>query len=191
MRKKKKKKRPDTKALAGINPDTKEQLKKTATYLGKEILLGTVLGAAAGAAVGRSSLLAGALITGIGHYHGNTGVSMFGAGMMASGGYQTGQSLLSGSQTPQEPIDGIKERLSSFKEGFLKRLWLDKLAKKRTKKGKAVNGPDVQYFSYPGTDQAVGELDMSGLDRIEEELSASAEQYSSQSLVSGEDEPIY
>ncbi len=190
--KKRQRKKAGGKPLQGMSPQTQDNLKKSAVHVGKEILFGTVMGAAAGAIAGRSSLVVGAIITGIGHYHGSTGVSMFGAGMMASGGYQTGQTLLSGSEAEQEPIEGIKERLSTFKEGFLKRLWLDKLKKAKAKKEKDMSGTEeVQYFTYPDKKETVGELDMSGLDAIEEELGESAAQFSIENSLATEEEPIY
>lgn len=165
----------------------KEKAGDSLKKVGYEALWGTLVGGAAGYLVGKPSLLLGAVVTGTGYYQNWPAVTSVGAGMMASGFYQVGEKLLGGTDENGQPVDGIKERAIAFKDSLISRLYLDKLLKSKKKKQvktKAVNGlGEVQYLN-PESDDQVGEteeLDMSGLDAIEEQLSQSAEEFSQMS----------
>ena len=149
--------------------NVKLKAKDAAVNTLQDLVLGMVVGGAVGSAIGRPSLLTGILVTGIGHYAQSRVISSIGFGIMASG-FQK-KSDLSG-------LDGVKERLNSFKDDLKHRLYLDKLLKGK-KKGEATSGVgDVQYFLYPDNQTTgTGELDMSALDRIERQINQSGEGY--------------
>src|SRR5690606_27890131 len=90
-------------------------------------------------------------------------------------------------------LEGAKERFKVFGADLKERLYLDKFIK-----SKPVNGEEdgtaglgeVQYFKYPNK-----EVDMAGLDAIEDEIANSSEQFSRQMAgsyeeVSGPEERI-
>lgn len=160
--------------------ETKHDFKKTAAYTGRDILFGGIAGSLAGAVVGRSSLLVGVAITGAGHYFGSPTAAMFGVGMMASGGYQTVNAAMNG--TEKEGIAGIKERFSNFKDNLKRQLFLDKImtkkkVKEKTEDEEGTNGMgNVQYFKHPGGDDVSG-LDFTEANRIEEQIEESGKKF--------------
>lgn len=179
------------KALSGTGSahavETKHDLKKTAAYTGRDILFGAIGGSLAGAIVGRSSLLVGIAVTGAGHYFGSPATAMFGVGMMASGGYQTVNAAMNG--TEKEGIEGIKERFGNFKDNLKRQLFLDKIMPKKkedeTKDGEenGTNGMGrVQYFKHPSSK----ELDFSEADRIEKQLEESAKKFAQMNGMDGD-----
>jgi hypothetical protein len=157
--------------------ETKGDFKKTAAYTGRDILFGAIGGSLAGAVVGRSSLLVGIAVTGAGHYFGSPSAAMFGVGMMASGGYQTVNAAMNG--TEKEAIEGIKERFGNFKENLKRQLFLDKIVPKKKKKeqteeDESTNGMGrVQYFKHPSSK----ELDFSEANRIEQQIEESGKKF--------------
>jgi len=155
--------------------ETKGDFKKTAAYTGRDILFGAIGGSLAGAVVGRSSLLVGIAVTGAGHYFGSPSAAMFGVGMMASGGYQTVNAAMNG--TEKEGIEGIKERFGNFKENLKRQLFLDKIVPKKKEKtddDESTNGMGrVQYFKHPSGK----ELDFSEANRIEQQIEESGKKF--------------
>lgn len=155
--------------------ETKGDFKKTAAYTGRDILFGAIGGSLAGAVVGRSSLLVGIAVTGAGHYFGSPSAAMFGVGMMASGGYQTVNAAMNG--TEKEGIEGIKERFGNFKENLKRQLFLDKIVPKKKEKtddDESTNGMGrVQYFKHPSGQ----ELDFSEANRIEQQIEESGKKF--------------
>jgi hypothetical protein len=180
-KKNKKSKISQVRVMALLQPlSTKGDIKNSGIETLKSIGIGVVGGGVAGAAVGKSSLAWGALATFAGHYAQSTHLKSFGLGMMASGGYQIGQSAVNGS--PLSGLDGAKERVKAFTANLKERMYLDKLAKL---KDDAVNGLDnVQYFKYPNEGQ---HIDMGSLDNIEREIAISGQQYENQ-FSGGEDD---
>lgn len=145
--------------------NTKGNIKNTALETGKDILVGVLGGGLIGAAIGRPSLAVGIVATGFGHYKDNKLIQLLGLGMMAASGFQ-GNNTVSG----LEGMDGVKERVMAFRNGFTEKLYLDKL-KKKSASATATNGfGDTQYFNYPGNDLAA-------LDAIEDQLTDSAMQF--------------
>lgn len=168
----------------------KGDLKKTAMETGRDILIGAVGGGLAGAVLGRSSFLVGIAVTGVGHYMGSNGAAAFGVGMMASGGYQAVAGAMNG--TEKEGFEGVKERMSAFKEEFKRKLFLDKIIKGKKKEDEksdeqTTNGMgDVQYFTYPNGKELEGAADhLKVLDEIEKKVEASAKQFETKNSVSG------
>ena len=142
--------------------DTKGNVKNTMLETGKVLLVGVIGGGLIGAAMGRVSLGAGALVTGAGHYSGNKLATILGVGMMAANGFQRSKGV-----SGLEGLDGVKERLQAYKETFSEKLFIDKLIAKASK---AANGiGDVQYFTYPNEMNG----DLAALDYIENQITES------------------
>ncbi len=166
------------KALSGTETDsTGAKVKDAATELGKDLVVGVIGGGVAGAVLGRLSFIVGAAVSGVGHYAKSRVASALGLGMMASGTYQT----ISGMNgKPAEGLQGVKERLLALKDDMKKRIFLDKVLKAKEKKDDKAdeNGTNglgqVQYFVYPNTEESMGELDMSALDKIHQSIQNSA-----------------
>ena len=142
--------------------DTQGNVKNTVLETGKVLLVGVIGGGLIGAAMGRVSLGAGALVTGAGHYSGNKLATILGVGMMAANGFQRSKGV-----SGLEGLDGVKERLQAYKETFSEKLFIDKLIAKASK---AANGiGDVQYFTYPNEMNG----DLAALDYIENQITES------------------
>ncbi len=163
------------KTLSGTGDgSTGEKVKDAATELGKDIVVGVIGGGVAGAALGRLSFLVGAAVSGVGHFAKSRIASALGLGMMASGTYQAVSGM---NGKPAEGLDGVKERLLALKEDMKKRIFLDKVLKAKEPKTEenATNGlGQVQYFMYPNSEESMGELDMSALDKIHEAIQNNA-----------------
>ena len=144
--------------------DTQGNVKNTMLETGKGILVGVLGGGLIGAAIGKPSLLVGIVTTGVGHYSGNKLTQLLGLGIMAANGFQNNTSV-----SGLEGLDGVKERVQAFKQGFAERLYLDKL-KKQASAGTTSGFGELQYFSYPNNDLAA-------LDAIEDQLTDSAMQF--------------
>lgn len=158
------------KALSGTEDETTgAKVKDAATELGKDLVVGVIGGGVAGAVLGRLSFIVGAAVSGVGHYAKSRIASALGLGMMASGTYQA----ISGMNgKPAEGLQGVKERLLALKDDMKKRIFLDKVLKAKEKKDEktdedGTNGlGQVQYFVYPNTEESMGELDFSQLDKF-------------------------
>ena len=146
----------------GSELNTKGSVKNTALETGKDILVCVLGGGLIGAAIGKPSLAVGIVTTGLGHYSGNKLTQLLGLGMMAANGFQKNTSV-----SGLEGLDGVKERIKAFKDGFAEKLYLDKIKKKSS--GTSGFG-DLQYFSYPNNDLAA-------LDAIEDQIADSALQF--------------
>jgi hypothetical protein len=144
----------------------KGDIKKSALETGRDILVGV-----------------------IGHYMGSNGAAAFGVGMMASGGYQAVAGAMNG--TEKEGFEGVKERMSAFKEEFKRKLFLDKIIKSKKKEEEkseeGTNGMgEVQYFTYPNGKELEGAADhLNVLDRIEKQVEESAKKFEAKQSVSG------
>jgi hypothetical protein len=160
--------------LEGINKpiEAKKDFQGSLMATGLTLLVGVVGGGFAGAAIGKPSLLTGALVTGAGHYSGSQLATIFGLGMMTSGGFLIANKSVSG----LDGLDGAKERMKLFSEELKQKFFLDKLPKK-----KAGDSPDkkamgeVQYFNYP--ELAAYYNNNANLDRIEAQISSPAEPF--------------
>jgi len=159
------------KALSGTgDASTGEKMKDAATELGKDIVVGVIGGGVAGAALGRLSFLVGAAVSGVGHFAKSRLASALGLGMMASGTYQTVSGM---NGKPAEGLEGVKERLLALKDDMKKRVFLDKVLKAKAPKTEenGTNGlGQVQYFVHPNSEESMGELDMSALDKFHEQI---------------------
>lgn len=162
-----------------ITQDTKGNVKNSLMETGKDLLIGVIGGGVAGAVIGRASLILGAGVTLASYYFGSREAAMFGVGMMAANGFQKMTGTVNGPED-LEGLDGVKDRLLTFKDSFSQKLWLDKIIKKKPT-AKPTNGlGEVQYFTYPQQESLpvgeVGEVDLSALDKIEEQIKQQAQQ---------------
>ena len=162
-----------------ITQDTKGNVKNSLMETGKDLLIGVIGGGVAGAVIGRASLILGAGVTLASYYFGSREAAMFGVGMMAANGFQKMTGTVNGPED-LEGLDGVKDRLLTFKDSFSQKLWLDKIIKKKPA-AKPTNGlGEVQYFTYPQQESLpvgeVGEVDLSALDKIEEQIKQQAQQ---------------
>lgn len=178
-----------TGTVTAAKSETKNNIKNTMIFTGRDVLIGAIGGGLAGALVGRSSLLVGLVVTGAGHYLGSSSAAMFGVGMMASGGYQTVSGAMNG--TAKDGIEGVKERFSNFQDNLKRQLFLDKI--KLPKKKKADETTDgmgnVQYFKHPGSETDLNgksTVDLSEMDHIESQINESAKQFAEKNGMSGE-----
>ena len=157
-------------------------IKDSAIMTVRDLVVGVVVGGAAGAAIGKTSLLVGAAVTGVGHYKKVPLMQIIGIGMMAANGFQNANNTVKG--VDKDAVDGIKDRLMAYKESFQEKLFLDKILKKKAEVGEIGS---VQYFNYPNAENFSGKLDMSELDKIESHLHQSAQDFSQQQNVHGMD----
>lgn len=160
--------------------ETKGDVKGSLIETGKDLIIGVIGGGFAGAMIGRSSLLIGVAVTGIGHYTKNRLLTTFGFGMMAASGFQSKKEGISGPEN-QDVLEGAKERAVAFKDSLSEKLFIDKILKS---KGTATNGMgEVQYFTYPEQSQlGAGEMDLTALDQLEQQVAQSAANYRSQQM---------
>lgn len=158
-----------------------------AGFLVLDFLVGAALGGLTGAAFGRWSLLLGAAVNVAGNYWEQHAVSSFGVGMMASGFQAKAPSAatngVDGADDDLLGLNDAKERALAYGKGFAQKMWLDKFIPSLKPTG--VNGlGEVQYFVYPN-ENPVGAIDMSALDKLEAQVSQSAQQYAGKQQVSG------
>lgn len=166
--------------------ETKGDGKASAIETFKDLVIGVVGGGLVGSAIGKYSLLAGAAVTGTGYYIKNKLVTSLGFGMMAANGFQKKEDSVSGLDGETAGLEGAKERVLAFKDTFSQKLFLDKLVKKKPESG--TNGVgEVQYFVYPNQNLEGKELDMSALERLENQVAQSGMEYGKH-LQSGESE---
>ena len=158
--------------------DTKGSVKNTAIETGISLAMGA-LGAAAGWAIGRPSLLIGIGTSILGHYTDQPRLKSLAIGLIASGGSEALTKGFSGASV--NGLEGAKDRILAFGENLKHRLYLDKIIK--SKEAPATDGiGDVQYFKYPNNNN---ELDMGSLNDIEDQISGSADQYERESQTNG------
>jgi hypothetical protein len=167
--------------------ETKGDVKGSAVETGKDLIVGVIGGGIVGALIGKASLLVGAAVTGIGHYTKNHLARIFGVGMMASNGFQPKKEGVSGTED-KDMLEGAKDRVLAFKDTFSEKLFLDKVLKKKEQSSEqTTNGVgEVQYFTYPEQNQVdMGDVDMSALDRIEQQVKNSAEAFQQKQEMKG------
>lgn len=170
--------------IKGLHP-----VAKNAGFTALDFCIGAFVGGAVGSALGRWSLLAGAVTNFLGHHYEVHAVSSMGVGMMASGFQAKVPSAatngVDGTEADLLGLKDAKERVLSFGKGFAQKMWLDKVVPS-LKPAASVNGlGEVQYFVYPN-ETTVGELDISALERLEAQVKQSAQQYAAkQSPVTG------
>ncbi|MFZ5552488.1 MAG: hypothetical protein ACOZCO_05175 [Bacteroidota bacterium] len=192
-------KKKDRKSLKERMKNPKTHLKDAGQGLLRDLVVGVVAGGATGAIVGRPSLVIGLVVNAAGHFMEMPGISSFGMGMMASNGFQ-GEGITVGGTEPTA-MERAKQRLLNYKNNFTQKIYLDKIMKKADeKKSTDTDKPvgEVKYFVYPGSENAdMSGMDMTALDKIENQIIQSAENYkekvpvsNQQNEVSGNDETL-
>lgn len=135
---------------------------------GMLMLLAAIAAGGAGAALGKHSFAAGIPVTLLGVHKQNKYVIAAGLGLVMSNGFQK----QSQSITVDESVEGFdikqiaseaKERVGTFFKNFGEKLYLPK----ETINGLAGNDDQVTYFVNPFSTK---ELDMSAIDRIQEQI---------------------
>ncbi len=173
---------------------TKKDLGYTAGETFKDTLVG-VGGGVVGAAIGRPSLVTGILLTGASYFFNAPSLAPFGVGMMVSGGLQPStddnNSIAPGdteskSFDMKKELEAAKQRVTTFKDTFMKKLYVDKIKgnKDGTDGSEATQGldGDVRYF-LPGNDGA--EVDTSVLDKINQKVIEATQEFAQQNNLMG------
>ena len=136
--------------------------------------------------MGRPSLLVGATVNLAGHMLEKNALSSFGIGMAAVNVVQ-GNPLVTLNGVESTKKEKAKARLQALKNDLYYKLYLDKIFKKKetttntdttttNTSGEAPVG-EVKYFVYPGSESSVSDMDLTGLDEIEQSIVNSAMQY--------------
>jgi hypothetical protein len=135
------------------------------------MLLAAIAAGGAGAALGKHSFIAGIPVTLIGVHKGNKYVIAAGLGLVLSNGFQK-QGNAATSETTTESVEGFdikqiaseaKDRVGTFFKNFGEKLYLSK----QTIAGLAGDDDNVTYFVNPYSNK---ELDMSAIDRVQEQI---------------------
>lgn len=173
-KKNKNKKQNQGHALFGDAPVMEHPVAQTVTK-GGLVLLAAIAAGGAGAALGKHSLLAGIPVTLIGFHKKNPYVIAAGLGLTLSNGFQNQN------KTAVQGVDGFdikqiaeqaKDRVGTFFKNFSEKLYIAKAAEPTATSGLAGenNEEQVTYFVNPYNDTK--ELDMSAIDRIQEQIAA-------------------
>lgn len=159
-------------------------------------LLSAIGGGFTGAAIGRWSVVGGILTTGAGEVVGSPEMTSFGVGMMASNLIPTEQPLDGTEET--STMNKAKSRVQRYGKGLMHKFFLDKLIKKGKDVESAneteVSAPTpskdetptlppentvsgIDYYQYPVASDLEIQDDLSELDKYEQELKESSEEF--------------
>lgn len=172
-RKNKKGKGKNQRGLSGVAQVMEHPIANTVTK-GGLVLLAAIAAGGAGAALGKHSLIAGIPVTLIGFHRKNAYLIAAGLGLTLSNGFQNQNK----SASRVQGVDGLdfkqiaeqaKDRVGTFFKNFSEKLYLPKSATSETA-GLEGNSKEEQvtYFVNPYT--TAKELDMSAIDRIQEQI---------------------
>jgi hypothetical protein len=134
------------------------------------ILLAAIAAGGAGAAIGKHSLVVGVPLTLVGIHKKNNYLIAAGLGLTLSNGFQKP------GQTTQG-VDGFdvkvmaeqaKDRVGTFFQNFREKLYLSPATPGSTTNGLGEGEEQVTYFMNPYS--GTGELDMSAIDRVQEQI---------------------
>lgn len=147
--------------------------KNTYVETGKQgflMLLAAIAASGAGAAIGKHSLAAGVPIMFFGIHKKNPYIIAAGFGLTLSNGFQN---PLKAQPTTTEGMDGLKEiaeqakdRVGTFFKNFKEKLYLAPAAPTTTDG----LGEDEQVTYFVNPYKGTGEIDMSAIDRVQEEI---------------------
>lgn len=161
--------------LFGVPVETTNKIKDTAIETG--LTLASALGGGvAGAAIGKPSLLLGLPIIIIGVFNRNKYIAAGGLGMCLANGFQpkeTEDTQTSGTEEMDGlDIDKMKERVGIFFKNFSEKLYLPKKQEETTTNATNGLGEAPSYFINPYNHQieGPGDLDMSQLDRVQQDI---------------------
>ncbi len=172
-KRKKNKKQNQEHALFGTAPVMEHPIAQTVTK-GGLVVLAAIAAGGAGAALGKHSLLAGIPVTLIGFHKKNPYIIAAGLGLTLSNGFQNQNKT-----TTVQGVDGFdmkqiaeqaKDRVGTFFKNFSEKLYISKAAEPTATAGLAGDQKEEQvtYFVNPYNDTK--ELDMSAIDRIQEQI---------------------
>ncbi len=140
------------------------------------VLLTAIAAGGAGAALGKHSLIAGVPVTLLGFHKKNPYIIAAGLGLTLSNGFQNQSKAVANVQGVdgfdlKQVAEGAKDRVGTFFKNFSEKLYLDKGEPSATA-GLAGDNKEEQvtYFVNPYND--LKELDMSAIDRIQEQIAA-------------------
>lgn len=167
------KKKPKKNALFGIAHAGENTYMGTAKE-GGLMLLAAIAAGGAGAAIGKHSLIAGVPLTLIGVHKKNKYLIAAGLGLTLSNGFQK-----PGQASTTQGVDGFdmkqiaqdaKDRVGTFFQNFKEKLYLSSPAPATTEGlGEENSEEQVTYFVNPYSG-STGELDMSAIDRLQEQI---------------------
>jgi len=176
-RKNKFQKKQERRNLKEIMKEPGKQMGKAGKDMLVDVVIGVVAGGATGAMIGKPSLITGLLVNFAGHFVEIPLISTFGMGMMAANGFQS-EPAISGNEGM---VERAKQRLIVYKNNFLQKTYIDKLKKGKTEVATDQPVGEVKYFVYPHANGAdMSAMDMTDLDRIENQIMQSAAQFNSQ-----------
>lgn len=173
MGKKRNKKKGSKQGLSGTSAVATANPYLTSAKDGGLVMASALLASGLGAAFGKHSFFMGIPIVLLGAYKKNLYIIAAGTGMMLSNGFQKPASAAPTTQG----IDGFdfkkiaadaKDRVGTFFENFKEKLYLPKSQPQATETTTEGLGEDqVTYFVNPYSNK---ELDMSAIDRIQEQI---------------------
>lgn len=176
------------KDLAGVAQVMEHPVAQTVTR-GGLVLLTAIAAGGAGAAIGKHSLIAGIPLALIGYHRKNNYLMAAGLGLCLSNGFQNPNKT----SAPVQGIDGpdlkliaeeAKDRVGTFFKNFSEKLYLSKAEPVTSGLEGNGNQEHVTYFVNPYN--SAKELDMSAIDRIQEQIASMSKGTSGMSAI---DEP--
>lgn len=159
--------------LSGAAQVMEHPIAQTVTK-GGLVLLAAIAAGGAGAALGKHSLLAGIPVTLIGFHKKNAYLIAAGLGLTLSNGFQNQNK----SVALVQGVDGLdfkqiaeqaKDRVGTFFKNFSEKLYLPKSGTSETS-GLEGNGKGEQVTYFVNPYNNANELDMSAIDRIQEQI---------------------
>lgn len=171
-RKHKNRKRTHSKGLAGVAQVMEHPVAQTVTKGGLALLTAIAAGGA-GAALGKHSLIAGVPVTLIGFHKKNPYLIAAGLGLTLSNGFQNKNAV-----APVQGVDGFdlkqiaegaKDRVGTFFKNFSEKLYLPK-SDTAMEATSGLEGKDDQVTYFVNPYNSAKELDMSAIDRIQEQI---------------------
>jgi hypothetical protein len=157
--------------LSGVSQVMDHPVTQTVTK-GGLVLLTAIAAGGVGAALGRHSLLAGIPLALYGYHKKNQYMTAAGMGLVLSNGFQNGN------KSSVQGMDGLdikqiaseaKERVGTFFKNFSDKLYLPKTESVATAGLTGNDNDEVSYFVNP---YSAKELDMSAIDRVQEQIAS-------------------
>lgn len=159
-------------ALFGTAQVMEHPVAQTVTK-GGLMLLTAIAAGGAGAALGKHSLLAGIPVTLVGFHKKNPYIIAAGLGLTLSNGFQNKTA------TPVQGVDGFdlkqiaeqaKDRVGTFFKNFSEKLYIGKAEPSAATAGLAGDNKEEQVTYFVNPYNEAKELDMSAIDRIQEQI---------------------
>jgi hypothetical protein len=159
-------------SLSGIEAVTQHPAVKSILE-GGLVLLTAIAGGGAGAALGKHSLIAGVPVALFGIYKNNKYLTALGIGLTISNGFQKATSPGATTQEVEgfdlkQITEQAKERVGTFFKNFSEKLYINSKPDMQTAGlGEGSQEERVSYFTNPYSPK---EIDMSAIDRVQEEI---------------------